>query len=173
LGIPRLSTGDALRAAVKEGTELGLQAKAIMDAGGLVADEIVVGIVEERLARADASEGFILDGFPRNTKQARMLDALLLTQIMPPVELALHLDVADEEIVRRLLARALEQGRIDDREDVIRHRIGVYNAETRPLLHYYETQQKLVNVPGTGTIDEIFEQVMAVARESSTARASA
>jgi len=156
LGIPRISTGDALRAAVKSDTELGRKARAAMDAGDLVADELVVGIVEERLAQPDACEGFILDGFPRNTAQARILDELLQKNQMPAVEVALHLDVDDEEIVNRLLARAREQGRTDDREDVIRCRIRVYNNETHPLLDYYAGQRKLITVPGVGSVDEIF-----------------
>ncbi len=159
LGIPRISTGDALRAAVKSDTELGRRARAAMDAGDLVADELVVGIVEERLAQADAHEGFILDGFPRNTAQAQILDSLLLKSGSSPVEVALHLQVDDEEIVNRLLARARQQGRTDDREDVIRCRIRVYNSETHPLLDYYAAQQKLVTVPGAGDVDEIFQSI--------------
>lgn len=156
LGIPRISTGDALRAAVKSSTELGRKAKAAMDAGDLVADELVVGIVEERLGQPDASEGFILDGFPRNTMQARILDQMLKSKGQPEIDVALHLAVPDEEIIRRLLARAGDQGRSDDREEVIRCRIRVYNAETLPLLDYYSSQHKLVSVPGVGELDDIF-----------------
>lgn len=156
LGVPRISTGDALRAAVRSDTGLGRQARAAMEAGDLVADELVVGIVEERLAQADAAAGFILDGFPRNTSQARILDQMLARRGMPPLETALHLEVPDEEIVRRLLARAGEQGRSDDREEVIRCRIRVYNGETHPLLGYYETQRKLISVPGVGEVEDIF-----------------
>ncbi len=158
-GVPRISTGDALRAAVKSGTELGRRAKTAMDAGDLVADELVVGIVEERLSLPDASEGFILDGFPRNTAQSRILDQLLLKNHLPAVEVALHLDVDDEEIVSRLLARASEQGRADDREEVIRSRIRVYNNETHPLLDYYAKQNKLIAVPGVGGVNEIFDAI--------------
>ena len=160
LGIPRVSTGDALRAAVKSGTPLGQRARKAMDAGDLVADELVVGIVEERLSQADAQDGFILDGFPRNTAQAKILDQMLAQRQMPPLQLALHLEVADDEIVRRLLARAAEQGRSDDREDVIRCRIRVYNDETHPLLDYYAGQGKLVSVPGVGTVDAIFRAAL-------------
>ena len=159
LGLQRISTGDALRAAVKSGTDLGRKARAAMDAGDLVADELVVEIVEERLAQPDASEGFILDGFPRNTTQARILDALLLKKGLPPVEIALHLDVDDEEIISRLLARGLEQGRTDDRKDVIRCRIRVYNSETHPLLDYYAAQRKLISVPGAGEVEEVFQSI--------------
>jgi adenylate kinase len=159
-GLPRISTGDALRAAVKSGNALGRQARLAMEAGELVADELVVGIVEERLAQADAADGFILDGFPRNAGQARRLDALLRRLGTPPVDLALDLEVDGEELVRRLLARAGEQGRADDREEVIRRRIRVYDEETRPLLEYYAVQGKLVAVPGRGEVDEVFQRVL-------------
>lgn len=161
-GIPKISTGDALRAAVKAGTELGLKAKAVMDAGQLVANEIVIGIVEERLGEPDAQKGFILDGFPRNTAQAQTLDAMLERLGQPPVSRAVHLHVEDAEIVQRLLQRAVAEGRTDDREDVIRHRIEVYNAETHPLIDYYREQGKLATVEGTGSMEEIFERIVAV-----------
>lgn len=163
-GIPKISTGDALRAAVAAGTALGRKAKAAMDAGQLVADDIVIGIVEERLGHADAQKGFILDGFPRNTAQAEVLDDMLRRLRQPGVSQAIHLHVSDEEIVRRLLERAKIEGRADDREDVIRKRIEVYNAETRPLLDYYQLQGKLVNVEGVGRLEEIFQRILAVAR---------
>lgn len=159
-GIPKISTGDALRAAVKAGTELGLKAKATMDAGKLVADELVIGIVEERLSQSDAKHGFILDGFPRNTAQAKVLDAMLERLGQPPMSRAVHLAVDDEEIIARLLDRAQKEGRVDDKEDVIRHRIEVYNAETAPLLNFYGHQHKLVKVNGIGTMDEIFARII-------------
>jgi len=159
-GIPKISTGDALRAAVRAGTELGKQAKATMDAGKLVADALVVGIVEERLGQDDAKHGFILDGFPRNTAQAGVLDEMLVRLGQPPMSRAVHLAVDDEEIVQRLLERAQKEGRADDKEDVIRHRIEVYNAETKPLLDYYAHQQKLVNVDGIGSLEDIFARII-------------
>lgn len=162
-GIPKISTGDALRAAVKAGTELGQKAAPLMAAGALVPDELVYGIVEARFAQDDAKKGFVLDGFPRNTAQAKVLDDMLARLGQPGVGKAVHLAVADEEIVRRLLDRAVKEGRVDDREDVIRHRIQVYNAETHPLLDYYEKQGKLATVAGTGSLDEIFERIVAVA----------
>ena len=161
-GIPKISTGDALRAAVAAGTELGKKAKATMDAGQLVANEIVIGIVEERLAQADAQKGFILDGFPRNTAQAEVLDAMLGKLQSPPLGKAVHLHVDDEEIVTRLLSRAEKEGRADDKEEVIRKRIDIYNAETKPLLDYYAKQGKLVTVEGKGSMDEIFERIVGV-----------
>jgi adenylate kinase len=161
-GIPKISTGDALRAAVKAGTELGKKAKATMDAGGLVANEIVIGIVEERLGEADARKGFILDGFPRNTAQAQVLDAMLLRLGQPAMDKAVHLHVSDEEIVKRLLDRAVKEGREDDKEEVIRKRIDVYNAETKPLLDYYEAQNKLITLEGIGAVDEIYASILKV-----------
>jgi adenylate kinase len=161
-GIPKISTGDALRAAVKAQTPLGLTAKAAMDAGDLVANEVVYGIVEERLAQPDAQKGCILDGFPRNLAQAEVLDTMLSRIGKGGIDKALHLHVTDEEIVKRLLDRAQKEGRADDTEPVIRHRIEVYNAETRPLLDYYGKQGKLVKVEGVGSLDEIFQRIVGV-----------
>ncbi|MGQ0619186.1 MAG: adenylate kinase [Panacagrimonas sp.] len=159
-GIPKVSTGDALRAAVKAGTELGKKAKAVMDAGGLVDNAIVIGIVEERLGQPDGQKGCILDGFPRNTAQAEVLDQMLVKLGQPGIGKAVHLHVTDEEIVRRLLDRAQKEGRADDREDVIRKRIEVYNAETRPLLDYYSKQGKVAMVEGVGGLEEIFDRIV-------------
>lgn len=163
-GIPKISTGDALRAAVKAGTPLGQQAKAVMDRGELVANEIVYGIVQERLGQSDAQKGFILDGFPRNTAQAQVLDQMLVKLGQPGIDKAVHLHVSDEEIVKRLLDRAQKEGRADDKEDVIRHRIQVYNAETHPLIDYYRVQGKLATVEGVGALDEIYRRIVAVLR---------
>lgn len=159
-GIPKLSTGDALRAAVKAGTELGKKAKATMDAGQLVANELVYGIVEERLAQPDAQKGFILDGFPRNIAQADVLEAML-NKAGAHISKALHLHVEDEEIITRLHSRAVKEGRADDTEEVIRDRIKVYNAETRPLLDYYAKQGKLVTLEGKGELEAIFKSIVA------------
>jgi adenylate kinase len=161
-GIPKVSTGDALRAAVAAGTDLGKKAKAAMDAGQLVANEIVIGIVEERLAQPDAQKGFILDGFPRNTAQAEVLEGILKRLGCDGISKAVHLHVDDEEIVKRLLLRAEKEGRADDKEDVIRHRISVYNAETKPLLDFYAKQGKVVTVEGTGSLEDIFSRIVAV-----------
>lgn len=160
-GIPKISTGDALRAAVKAGTELGRKAEALMNAGQLVANELVVGIVEERLAQADAQRGFVLDGFPRNVSQAQTLDRVLERLGQPSVDKAVHLHVTDEEIVRRLLQRAQIEARVDDEEAVIRKRIEIYNAETRPLLDLYCARKALVTVEGVGSVEEIFSRVVA------------
>lgn len=153
--IPKISTGDLLRAAVAAGTALGKQAKAAMDAGKLVADQIVIGMVKERLAQPDAGRGFILDGFPRSLAQAEALDAQLAA-LKHPLEKVLHLDVNNEEIVKRMLAR----GRADDNEAVIRNRLEVYSGQTQPLLTYYGKQNKLVTIRGVGTVDEIFGRIV-------------
>lgn len=160
-GIPKLSTGDALRSAVAAGTEMGKKAKATMDAGGLVANELVYGIVEERLALPDAQKGFILDGFPRNIAQADVLEDMLTKLKVPSITNALHLHVEDEEIITRLHSRAFKEGRADDTEEVIRKRIAIYNADTSPLLDYYQKQGKLVTVEGAGELEDVFTRILA------------
>ena len=164
--VSRLSTGDALREAVREGTALGMRAKAVMDAGGLVDDRTVLGIVEQRLAQGDAVDGFILDGFPRNLAQAEALDALLRERGQPPLDVVLNLEVGAEELVRRLLARAAEQGRDDDREEVIRRRLQVYEESTRPLLGYYAARGRLLSLDGTGTLEQVFQRIVVALAES-------
>jgi len=159
--IPKLSTGDALRAAVKAGTPLGLQAKATMEAGGLVANELVIGIVRERLAAADAARGFILDGFPRNAAQARTLDQLLVDLGQPGISRVIHLRVDEDEIVNRLVVRGALEGRADDNEATIRARIKVYQDETAPLLDYYGERGVLVTIAGVGDVSAIFARMLA------------
>jgi adenylate kinase len=153
-GIPRISTGDLLRAEVAAGSTLGLKAKAAMDAGELVSDDIVIGMVETRLAQPDVHKGFILDGFPRSLTQAMTLDAML-DRINHPITHVIHLKVEDAHIVERLMSR----GRADDQEDVIRHRLSVYHNQTYPLLDYYHAQHKLATVPGVGSLEAIFTAI--------------
>lgn len=155
LHIPQISTGDLLRAAVAAGTELGLKAKATMDAGQLVADDVVIGMIRERLAEPDAAKGFILDGFPRTQPQAVALDQLL-AKIDQPLKKVINLDASDEEIVQRLMAR----GRADDNEATIRKRLQVYGEQTRPLLDYYRKKGLLAVVPGMGTIDDTYARML-------------
>jgi adenylate kinase len=155
MGIPQVSTGDLLRAAVAAGTELGRKAKAEMDAGHLVDDDIVIGMIHERLAEPDTKNGFILDGFPRTRPQAEALDALL-ESMQQPLQRVANLEVDNEEIVRRLLAR----GRADDQEATIRKRLQVYGEQTRPLLDYYRAQHKLVVVRGVGEMSEIYRALV-------------
>jgi adenylate kinase len=158
LGVPHVSTGDMLRAAVAAGTELGKQAKAVMDSGKLVGDEIVIGLAGERLAEADARPGFVLDGFPRTEAQAQALDQLL-DQLGTPLESCLAICVDSDAVVARLLARAEVEGRADDNEGTIRERMRVYDAQTAPLLDYYRNRNLLVEVDGMGSMDEVFERV--------------
>lgn len=154
LGVPHVSTGVMLREAVAAGTELGKRAKSIMAGGDLVPDDLVVAIVEERLARDDAACGYLLDGFPRNVAQARALTAALGDD---SVEVALLLEVDEDEIVHRLMKRAAE-GRADDNEDTIRRRLEVYRQETEPMVATYG--DKVVAVDGMGAVDDVFAGVV-------------
>ena len=177
LGVPHISTGDMLREAVREGTELGLQAKAVMDRGNLVPDELLTGLVRERISKPDCAGGFILDGYPRNLAQAATLDGLLLALGKGPVA-ALELDVPDEALVARLGARRSCPGcgmvynlassrpakegvcdrcqgglilRDDDRPETIRERLRVYHEKTAPLTAWYGEKDAIRQVPGTGS----------------------
>lgn len=153
-GVPQISTGDLLRTAVAEQTELGLKAKAAMDAGELVADDVMIGMIRQRLQEADTKPGFILDGFPRTQVQAQALDELL-AELDRPLQGVVHLQVDDEEIVQRLLAR----GRQDDDEDTIRNRLAVYQDQTQPLVAYYEQRNLLASVQGMGSTDDIYARI--------------
>jgi adenylate kinase len=152
-----IATGDLLRAEVAAGTEVGKRAKAIMEAGELVPDEIVLHLIEEHLANDDISNGFLLDGFPRNLHQAADLDALL-ARILQPLDLALFLDVGYDEIRHRLLQRH----RTDDTHDVITHRLEVYESQTLPLVDYYESRGILHQVAGVGEIHHISEGIFGI-----------
>lgn len=154
LEIPHVSTGDMLRAAVKAGTPVGLKAKAVMDAGELVSDEIVIGIAEERLSEDDAKNGFLLDGFPRTLAQADALEELLC-RLRVGLDCCLALTVENEAVVARLLKRAEIEGRADDNEETIQERMREYDAKTAPLLDFYESRGKLLRVDGMGTIEEV------------------
>ena len=154
LGVPHVSTGGMLRAAVQAGTEIGRKAKAVMDSGKLVSDEIVIGIAEERLQESDATSGFVLDGFPRTLAQATALDEML-ARLNTPLDRCLALTVDTDEVVQRLLRRAEIEGRSDDTEGAIRERMKVYDDQTAPLLDFYSSQKLLVEVTGTGTVDEV------------------
>jgi adenylate kinase len=141
--IPHISTGDILRAAVADQTELGLQAKAYMDAGDLVPDSLILDLIRDRLAQSDAANGWILDGFPRNVAQAEFLDKLLV-EINQHDYVGLELFVPDDILVERLMLR----GRADDNADTIRRRLGVYHQQTSPLTAFYKNQQRLRQVNG-------------------------
>nr|WP_199302430.1 adenylate kinase [Coleofasciculus sp. FACHB-129] len=154
LEIPHVSTGDILRNAKAAGTELGLKAKSYMDRGELVPDALILDLVRDRLTQTDAQSGWILDGFPRNVSQATFLDELLqkLDQVSDYV---LNLEVADEVLVDRMLERGRKQGRTDDTEEVIRHRLEVYRNQTAPLIDFYKQRQQLVSINGDRSLEEV------------------
>ncbi len=183
--IPQVSTGDLLRAAVTAGSELGRKARSVIDAGQLVSDDIVLGIIQERLSRPDARGGFVLDGFPRNIPQAQALDAML-ARLGQPLQLAILVDVDREVLTKRITGRrvctqcgatyniyfspskspgkcskcggALTQ-RSDDNEETVRKRLAVYEEQTAPLVSYYKAQGKLRTVRGVGGINDIFKNI--------------
>jgi adenylate kinase len=156
-----LSTGDLLRSEIAAGTELGMEAKKLMDAGILVPDEVVIGMIRSKLDQNKNANGFIFDGFPRTAAQADALDKLL-TEKNTSITMMLALEVNDEELTKRLLLRGQESGRPDDQsEEVIRRRIQEYNNKTAPLRDYYSAQNKYKSVYGIGTIDEIFDALCA------------
>ncbi len=189
--IPQISTGDMLRAALKEGTELGLKAKEYMDAGKLVPDDVIIGLVKERIKESDCEKGFLFDGFPRTIPQA---DALKEAGV--PVEAVVDIDVPDEEIIKRMSGRRVhlasgrtyhvvfnppkEEGkddvtgepliqRDDDHEDTVRKRLDVYHAQTEPLIDYYKDWEKTgesaapkyIRIEGVGKVEEIRDQIYA------------
>ena len=161
LNLPHISTGALLRSAVESGSELGQQAKALMDEGELISDDIMLGLIEERLSRDDVADGFILDGYPRNVAQARDLDEFL-RRIGRPVDEALQLDVDIEGVVARIAKRAAEEGRSDDTEETVRHRMEVYAEQTAPVVDYYASKGILSRVLGDGTVDEVFQRIRGV-----------
>jgi adenylate kinase len=159
LQVPHVSTGDLLRAAVKAGTPLGLQAKAVMESGALVSDEIVLGMLEERLTAGDTGNGFILDGYPRNLVQANALDALL-KKLSQPVDIAVQLDVDAELLVERIAGRAQVEGRADDTPEAVRNRLKIYNEATAPVVDFYRNTGRLACVNGVGSVDEVFQRIL-------------
>ncbi|MCR2784929.1 MULTISPECIES: adenylate kinase [unclassified Microbacterium] len=159
-GIPVISTGDVFRAAVKDGTELGKQVQAIIDAGDLVPDELTSAIVRERLAQADAAGGFLLDGYPRNLGQVADLDAFLAAR-GEELTGVIELSVPRDESMTRLTRRAHEQGRADDTEEAIAKRLSIYERETAPILDVYRERGIVDTIDGVGTLDDITERVTA------------
>lgn len=160
LQVPHISTGDLLRAEVAAGTPLGLQAKAVMDRGDLVSDEILLGMLEDRLSREDTRAGFILDGYPRNLAQAAALDALL-AKLGQTFDAAVQLEVDNEQIVERLAGRAKAEGRADDSPESVRHRLNVYDQQTAPVISFYRDHGQLTVVDGVGPLDEVFARIVA------------
>lgn len=163
LGIPKISTGDLLRAAVKDGTRLGTEAKGYMEKGLLVPDQIILGLIEEVLRSAEAAQGVIMDGFPRTEAQAEAVDKLLAAQ-QRQVDKVLLIDVPEEELVQRMVRRAEIEGRSDDTPDTIRKRQGVYQQQTAPLIAFYDRRNLVARVDGKGTVEEIAERVHGVVR---------
>lgn len=188
LGIPQISTGDILRAALKNGTELGIKAKSYMDKGELVPDDVVIGIIKERLVEKDCSKGFILDGFPRTVVQADALEEML-KDLEQPIDNVINIHVEEEELLIRLTGRRICTNcgevfhikfnpssqenkcdkcgsdlyqRNDDKEETISERLKVYSSTTAPLIEYYVGKDILSSIQGVGSEDEIFNRVDAV-----------
>ena len=190
-GIPQISTGDMLRAAVKAGTELGMMAKRIMDAGGLVSDDIIIGLVKARIAQPDCRKGFLFDGFPRTIPQANAMKTAGV-----PINFVIEIDVSDEEIIRRLSGRRMHPSsgrsyhvifnppkiddvddvtgepliqRDDDKEETVRRRLEIYHAQTKPLVEYYSRWSatgghgapKYVRIAGVGSVERIRDSIFA------------
>ena len=159
-GIPAISTGDIFRANIKGGTELGQAIQAVIERGELVPDTLTNEIVADRLKQEDAAAGFLLDGYPRTSAQVDALDAMLANKGIA-LDAVLQLTADDDELVARLLKRAEIEGRADDTEEVIRHRLSLYNEETRVVVERYEERGIVRKVNGLGAIDEVTERVLA------------
>jgi adenylate kinase len=166
-GVAHLSTGDMLRAAIAQGTEIGKKAKSIMDQGKLVPDEVVVGIIADRIVQVDCAKGFVLDGFPRTVNQAKALDDMLEGKKLA-VDHVIVMEVNEAELIKRVENRAAEAKkkgepvRPDDDPETFKKRLAVYKAETAPILPYYEAQGKIRRVDGMMSIDEVTAQIDAV-----------
>lgn len=159
-GIPVVSTGDIFRANIKEGTPLGQQVTAVLDAGDLVPDELTSEIVRDRLSQDDAANGFLLDGYPRNAAQVAHLESFLSARGVS-LDAVILLNVPREESLSRLTLRATEQGRSDDTPEAIGHRLDIYERETAPILEAYGAKGIVDRIDGVGTLDEITSRVFA------------
>ncbi|GAB3284656.1 adenylate kinase [Microbacterium lacusdiani] len=171
-GIPEISTGDIFRANIKEGTELGLKVKAITDAGDLVSDELTGEIVRDRLSQPDAADGFLLDGYPRNIAQLHHLDEFLAER-GESLDAVIELAVPREESLKRIALRAAEQGRSDDTEEAIAHRLDIYERQTAPLLAVYGERGIVETIDGVGSLDEITERILAALEARGLVRTAA
>ena len=157
-----LSTGDILRGEITAGTKLGLEAKSLMDRGDLVPDEVVIGMISSKLDNNPDANGFIFDGFPRTAAQATTLDSLL-EEKETSISAMLSLKVEDDELIRRLLSRGQDSGRADDKnENIIANRINEYNNKTAPLKDFYASQNKLSEIEGLGSVEDIAEKLNTV-----------
>jgi adenylate kinase len=157
-GIAHISTGEMLRSAITTGTPLGLEVKPIVERGDLVPDELMIGLIRERLDDDDTREGFVLDGFPRTMAQARALD-LMLGEIGRDLDVVFELQVPDEVSTARLEKRAVEEGRTDDTPEAIARRLAEYRDKTEPLVGYYRLRGNLVGVHGESPIDQVFREI--------------
>lgn len=160
--IPHISTGDILRQAVAQQTELGQKAQAYMEQGELVPDQLILDLVQERLKQSDASTGWILDGFPRTVAQATFLDELL-NRMRQACDLVVNFEVPDDILITRLLGR----GRKDDTEEVIRHRLDVYRQQTAPLIDFYRERQQLFSIDGNQPIEKVNHQMDQIVQKKS------
>jgi len=158
LGLPKITTGDLLRKAMQDGTPLGLDAKKYYDEGKLVPDSIILNMIKDELVRPEAKDGAILDGFPRTAAQAELVDRTL-GERGQRLNHILLLDVTEEELVRRLRARAQVEGRTDDSPEAVATRLQVYQRDTAPLIAHYAQRGIVHRVPGTGTVDEIAGEI--------------
>jgi len=165
-GVPHVSTGDILREAAANGTELGRRVQPILERGDLVPDELMVDLIRERLAGED---GFVLDGFPRTLAQAEALDAML-DEIGKPLDTVILLDVSDEEAMSRMLGRAAQEGRSDDTPDVIANRLRLYHELTRPVVERYRSAGELAAVDGEQTMGEVYTAIEAALAVSGAGR---
>ncbi len=157
-GLLRVSTGDLLRDAVKQRSELGLKAKGFMDRGELVPDEIILGLLEDVLSRPEARGGVVMDGFPRTVAQAEKVDQLLEAR-EARVDRVLLLEVPEEELWRRIAGRAKEEDRSDDTPEAFRRRVAVYREQTAPLIDYYRRRGILIEIDGVGTLEQIARRI--------------
>ena len=160
LGVPAISTGDIFRSNIKNGTELGRRVQDVTASGALVPDELTNELVRDRLAQADAVDGFLLDGYPRNVAQVAALDEILAAA-GHELDIALELTVDPQVVVERLTRRAEIEGRADDTEDVVRHRLDVYAEQTAPISQVYAARGLLVQVDGLGSVDDVTARLLA------------
>lgn len=164
MNLVHISTGDLLRAARAAGTPLGLKAKAVMDRGELVSDDIVLSMLAERLHQPDAQDGVIFDGYPRNVAQADALTCMLGEMAMP-LKAAILLDVSHSVLLNRLADRAKKEGRADDTPEVIANRLKIYHDQTEPVVGYYQQRGLLSKIAGEGSMEDIYAQITAVLKK--------
>jgi adenylate kinase len=157
-GVPQIATGDIFRANVAGGTELGKRVQAIIESGDLVSDELTSELVRDRLVQPDASNGFVLDGYPRNQGQVDDLDTFLAGR-GESLDAVIELSVPRDVSIERLRHRAIDQGRTDDTEEVISNRLAIYERETAPILEVYRPKGLVVSIDGVGTLDEVTERI--------------